>query len=323
MQSEPTFQPFFDPLRDGRTLTTAQKGLISLAPGLAFGLLHFATLSDRSLFFTQSGWLHALLISASACALYAAVAILRQSLLTMRRLSGGAAMTGQLHSDWLGDRYLLMSGILIAVANVSLVRMFGIPPALLADFPAAAVLYLGYGLVGFVAGVALWVTLAIIVLYLRFAVSLRHTLNPEDETALRDFADLAEALWRFALLVASVGVLISAYLLNVDWTSLHRDTTQILFLVWLSLPYLLAITVVMIPGMALRRQLTEIKAFHAEQLRVEKARLYASYKKFDDAADEEIISRKREIKVRLNHIQRQIDRLGQLRLSRMDLPGDH
>lgn len=323
MQSEPTFQPFFDPLRGGRVLTAWQKGLISLAPGLSFALLHYATLSDRSLFFEQYGWLLALLISVSACALYAAVAILRQSLLTIRRLSDGESMTERLRSEWLGDGYLLLSGILIAIANVALVNLFGAPPALLAGPLAAAVLYAGYALVGFVAGVALWVTLAIIVLYLRFAVSLRHTLNPEDETELGDFARLAEGLWRFALLVASVGVLISIYLLNVDWTSLHRELSQTLFLIWLALPYLLAITVVMVPGMALRRQLGEIKAFRAEQLRLEKAQLLASYKRFEDAADDEIISRKREIKARLNQTQRQIDKLSQLRLSRMHLPGDH
>lgn len=67
---------------------------------------------------------------------------------------------------------------------------------------------------------------------------------------------------------------------GVQWTFVYKPYVQVIFLFWLCFPYIVAISVVLIPGLAVRRQVSYYKVSKANQLKLEKARTYASYKQF-------------------------------------------
>ena len=91
-----------------------------------------------------------------------------------------------------------------------------------------------------------------------------------------------------------------------------------LVLLWLALPYTLAVSIVLVPGLAVRRQVRDFKSFKAKQLREEESRLFNSFKEFEEASDEEIIASKKEITERLENIQSQMDKLRKMRNSHID-----
>ena len=91
----------------------------------------------------------------------------------------------------------------------------------------------------------------------------------------------------------SVAVLVSIYMFGVQWAFVYKPYVQVIFLSWLAFPYIVAISVVLIPGLALRRQVSYYKKDMANTLKQEEAKIYASYKRFDEKEDEIIITEKK------------------------------
>ena len=46
----------------------------------------------------------------------------------------------------------------------------------------------------------------------------------------------------------AVGVLVSIYMFGISWIFMHKRYVQFIFLFWVSLPYVLAVSIVFIPG---------------------------------------------------------------------------
>lgn len=89
-------------------------------------------------------------------------------------------------------------------------------------------------------------------------------------------------------------------------------------MLWLGPPYTLAVSIVLVPGLAVRRQVRGYKSFREKQLKEEEARLFNSFKEFKEAPDEEIIATKRAINERLENIQTQMEKLRKMRNSHID-----
>jgi hypothetical protein len=178
--------------------------------------------------------------------------------------------------------------------------------------------YFGFFLGGFASGMGLLAITAVIALYLKFAPSLQYTLNPNDPDGNGGIKKLGDSLWFFGGLIGVVGVLLSIHVFGVSWTSMHKQHVQFVFLIWVSLPYVLAVSVVLIPGLAVRRQVSYFKSYKSDQLKQEKVKLYSSYKQFESKEDEEIISEKKELGEKLERIQNELETLKKMRNSPID-----
>ncbi|MEQ8952973.1 MAG: hypothetical protein RL120_02495, partial [Gammaproteobacteria bacterium] len=181
-----------------------------------------------------------------------------------------------------------------------------------------AVYVIGKLLAGFFSGMGLHGIVSVIVLYLKIAPELQYSLDLSRPDGINGIKKLGDSLWFFAGLVACLGVLVLIYLFSIPWTNLYRDSVQALIVFWAALPFITAISIVLIPGLAVRRQMSNYKSYMAEKLRTENAKLYSSYKKFNASDDDDIIREKKEIGERLQHIQEQMDRLRKLKNSHLD-----
>lgn len=315
---KPHYYPFYDPWRDGRPLRWHQKIAIAIALGLAYSALQFANLEDKAVFIEQRCWMLGVIISFSLLALYLATHVFRENLDLLIQCEGGSGVTAETIQRLLSNRIFVVAALVFASLTTAVAHLLGIPADLrLAAVPLFAT-YFGYFMVGVTCGLGLWAIFAVITLYLRLAPYLQNTLNPGSPDGYGGIKSLGDTLWFFAMLIAAVGLLEASYMFSVDWTNLDNSLARTLFLLWMAIPFVMAVSVILIPGLAVRRQVSEFKLNRREQLKRERASVYSSYKEFEAADDDEIIASKRELQDKLNELQTQMKTLQRMRNSPID-----
>lgn len=319
MREQPVkFYPFFDPLREGQQFSWGTKIGIALSAGAAYLLLQYYSLPDKLDFFEHYCWILGIIISTSILALYLSTEVFRRSLVTIHKLETGQETSEKVVRNWLSNKWYLLAGFVFAMANTTVGHVLGVP----ADFHETVVsltsIYIGMFAAGFAAGMGLLGVLAVIVLYLRFAPNLQHALDLNSPDGTGGIKKLGDSLWFFGALISVVGILASIYMFEVRWTNMYKNYVQYVFLFWMSLPYVVAVSVVLIPGLAVRRHVSYFKLYKAEQLKREKAKLYSSYKKFESVDDDVLIEEKKQQKERLDRIQDELEKLKQMRNSHLD-----
>ena len=316
--NQPGFHSFYDPYRGSDTLNYPRKIGVSVGLGAFYLLLQYYSLPDKMAFFRQYCWVLGIIISTSMMALYIATDVLRRSLKIMDEFEGDSDIRNQMVNTWFSDKWYLLVGLGLATANVTVSHLLGIPADFHATVFSLVIIYFGVFLSGFAAGMGLHGIISIIVLYLRFAPNLRHSLNPNDPDGSGGIKKLGDALWFFGMLIGAVAILVSIYMFGVQWAFVYKPYVQVIFLSWLAFPYIIAISVVLIPGLAIRRQVGYYKTDMANQLKREKAKTYASYKRFDEKEDEVIITEKKELNEKLDRIQDDWKKLKSMRNSHID-----
>ena len=314
----PRYYPFFDPYRNGKPLSWFAKIGIALIPGILYTVLQLASLEDKTSYLAQYCWVLSIIMSTSLAALYVATYVFRQSLGVLLKVEAGTGVTQRAIETLATTRAFLIFAVAFGAANAVVVHIFGLPIDLQASSAALVVSYLGHFLAGFTAGLGLWAIFAVINLYLRIAPNLQFTLEPMNSDGAGGIKLLGESLWFFGLLIAVVGLLVAGYMFSVEWTNLRNPFVGTVFLIWLTMPFTVAVSVVLIPSLAVRRQVDQFKERRIEQLKRERTYVYAAFKQFEQAGDDEIIAAKRELDDKLKNIQRQIDLLEQMRNSPLD-----
>lgn len=312
------FYPFFDPYRNSGALGYGSKLAISLGMGAFYSLLQYIALQNKLVFFSENCWILGLIIATSSFALYVATDVFRHNLHTMREIGGQQSESLKVVDEWMNDRWLLLAGFGFAAANTSVGHLLGVPAAFFESTTALAMVYFGFFLAGFASGMGLLAIAAVIVLYLKFAPSLQHSLDPNDPDGNGGIKKLGDSLWYFGGLIGAVGILVSIHMFGVSWTYMDKRYVQFIFLFWVSLPYILAVSVVLIPGLAVRRQVSYYKQYKESQLKREKIRLYSDFKQFESKEDEEIISEKKQLGDKLEQIQNDLEKLKKMRTSPID-----
>ena len=312
------FYPFFDPYRNSGSLSYGSKLGISLGIGSLYALLQYIALPNKVVFFAENCWVLALIIATSCFALYIATDVFRHNLHTMRKIEGQQSASLSVVDQWMNDRWLLLTGFGFATMNTTVGHLLGVPAVFFESTNALAMVYFGFFLAGFASGMGLLAIAAVIVLYLKFAPSLQHSLDPSDPDGSGGIKKLGDSLWYFGGLIGVVGILVSIHMFGVSWTYTDRTYAQFIILFWVSLPYLLAVSIVLIPGLAVRRQVSYYKLYKANQLKQEKVKLYSVYKQFESKEDEEIISEKRQLGEKLEKMQNALDQLESMRTSPID-----
>ena len=291
---------------------------IALSFGLSYIFLQFAVMPDKAEYFQQSLWILGAIISTSIMAIYAATMAFRKILLTIGRLEGTQRICEDTIATWLTDSKLLMAGVAFGTLNTLMGHLLGVPLTFQDSVPTFVVMYIGFFMSGFFAGMGLQAIFAVLALHLKFAPNLQHSLDPDNPDGSGGIGTIGDSLWFFALLIGAVGVLVSIYLVNVRWSFMYKEYVQLIYMFWISFPYVMAVSIVLIPGLAVRKQVSGFKDFRAQQLKQEQAKLYSSYKEFADGDDDEIISSKKELEERMENIENQMQKLRDMRNSHID-----
>lgn len=312
------FYPFYDPYSDSGGLGFGAKLGISLGFGFAYALLQYFSLANKIVFFSENCWILALIISTSTLALYIATDIFRSNLSTMRELEGNAAVSLRVVNEWMSDKWLLLAGLALGTIATTIGHFLGVPTAFLESSSSFVMIYFGFFLSGFFSGMGLLAIAAVIILYLRFVPSLQYALDPHDPDGNGGIKKLGDSLWFFGGLTGAVGILVSIFMFGVSWSAMHKPYAPFLFLFWVSLPYIFAVSIVLIPGLAVRRQVSYFKSYKSKQLKQEKVKLYSTYKQFESKDDEEIISEKKALGEKLERIQDELEKLKKMRNSHID-----
>lgn len=312
------FYPFYDPYSESGGIGYGRKLSISLGFGVGYALLQYYSLPDKMVFFSENCWILALIISTSSFALYIATDVFRNNLNVMREIEGDYAGSLKVVDEWMSDKWLLLAGFAFGATNTTVGHLLGVPSIFFESTSSLIMVYFGFFLAGFASGMGLLAIAAVIVLYLKFAPSLQYTLDPSNPDGNGGIKKLGDSLWFFGILIGAVSVLVSIHMFGVSWTFMHKQYVQFIFLFWVSLPYILAVSIVLIPGLAVRRQVSYFKTYKSEQLKQEKVKLYSSYKQFESKEDEEIISEKKELGEKLERIQNELETLKKMRNSHID-----
>lgn len=312
------FFPFFDPKHNGKPIGWGLKWGIAVGMGTVYMLLQYLVLPDKEIFFRDYCWILGLIIIAETASVYVATHLFRSTLAEINELEMEEVVVRGIIRSWLSDRNFLLCGLGLALVSSSVGYALGVPPDMHFTFLSIFMTYFGFLLSGFAAGLGMLVIVAVIVLYLNLAPTLQHSLDPSNPDGIGGIKKLGDALWVFAALIFTVGCVIALYMFSVPWSNLTSDFVQTAFLLWLSFPFVLAISVVLIPGLAVRRHVTYYKSYKEQQLKREKARLYTAYRKFADTDDEAIISEKKALSAKMNRIQEELEKLKQMRNSHID-----
>lgn len=312
------FYPFYDPSRDSGSLGFSSKAAISLAIGSIYIVAQYFATADSSDFFAQYSWVLGAAISTAIMCLYIATDVFRVSLGIVNKFEGNDQLSSHIVSHWLSDYYYGLAGLFLGSANVGVAHLLGIPTEFHSTALSLSVMYFGLFIAGFTAGLGVLAIFAVIALYLKLAPNLQHALDPNDPDGNGGIKKLGDSLWVFAMLIAAVGVLVSVYLFGVKWQHMDLAYVRGIFLIWLSLPYLAAISIVLIPGLAVRRHVSHYKAHRETQLKRTKAELYSSFKEFENSDDKSIINSKKEISEKLTNINDEMEKLRKMRNSHID-----
>ncbi|MEX2130113.1 MAG: hypothetical protein WD772_01395 [Pseudohongiellaceae bacterium] len=312
------FLPFYDRFRSGESLGYPAKIGISTGAGLFYLLVQYLTLADKYAIVSQRCWILAVIISAALLALYIATDIFRRNLVLVEKLQGRQPISDEVINNWLTDRGYLICGFAFSMTTALVSYFLGVPEIFRQNLLSLFTIYGGYALAGFTSGMGVYGIVGIIVLFLKLSPCLHHSLDPMAADGAGGIKRLGDSLWFFAMLTGAIGLLASMYMFGISWTNMGESWARILFLIWLAFPYLVAISIVLIPGLAIRRNVQEFKQHKERELRQEHARVYTSLKNVVAENDSDIVARNRELTARLNKIQKQMAKLRAMRESHID-----
>jgi hypothetical protein len=306
-----------------RPLTVGGKILVSLSLGGLYSVMQYLSMTDKSVFFSQYCWIVGVIISTCLMSVYIATDIVRSNIDTIDAMQGNDHLTGKVMEVWLTNERFLLAGLFWGVGNTLVAHLLGIPAELYSSLLSLLLTYLGYFLAGFTAGMGVLAMIAVIVLYLKLAPELAHSLDSERTDTAASLKKLSDALWSFAAMILVIGLCVSSYMLAVDWQLMHQPSTRVIFLLWISQPYVVGISVVLIPGLLVRRQVSHYKDYRTNQLKREKSKLYMSLKRFEASDDESIIQRQKDITEKLNILNTKMDEIKKLRSHHIDSSENH
>ena len=318
MKKSPSFLPIYDRIGSQKALGNTARLGIALGAGFLYVALQYLALPDKAAFLRQYCWVLGAIISASLLALYTATDLFRNNLQLVNKLEGRHNISQAVMDRWLTDRGYILSGCAFAALNTLVGHLLGVPQDFHASPFALTMIYSGFMVAGFTCGMGLYGIVGASILYLKLSPCLHYSLDPMDPDGAGGIKRIGDALWTFGALVGLVGLLVSIYLFGVQWTRSDQPLAGFMLIVWAALPYIAAISIILVPGLAVRRNVQMFKQFKATELRNEHSRIYSELKQFREGGDQEIISENRELTERLNDIQTQLDRLQEMRNSHLD-----
>lgn len=312
------FTPFYDRLGTDRIVGKPAKIAISIGAGATYSLLQYLSLPDKSVFLDQQCWILGAIITTAMLSLYISTDIVRNNLPLVEKFEGRFGVSEEVLKHWLTDRGYILAGLAFTAVNTSIGHLLGVPAEFHNSWFALTMIYLGLFAAGFTCGMGLYGIFSVIVMYLKLAPCLQQSLDLDSADGIGGIKPLGDALWFFSLLTGALGLLVTLYIFGVDWTNTHQQWARTLMLFWAATPYVVAITVVLLPGLAMRRSVQSFKQQKNSELIQEKAKVYSELKEFRDKSDQEIVAENRDLAEKLQIIQDKIEQLKTMRDSHID-----
>jgi hypothetical protein len=275
--SETIFSPFYERWAKKLGLGAVGKLLLSGGVTLAFFLPYYEYSGAAAL--QNYSWLLALSISFAPLFLFYATATLNNLLPLLKSNiedSDASAFMAPLNS-FLRDRNFLLAGLFFGVTNVAMGILFGVD---MGDPTAAALLFFGFFLAGFVCGLPAMGIFGVVASFRRFTNATRLKLDYTAPDRCGGLSFLGVALVKFSIVTLLEGILIACYILLAEWTRADDSWVQLLMWVWVIFPFLLSLLVLIIPAIDLNLMLSRYRHQQEEAL---KARCSQLRDKIDEA----------------------------------------
>lgn len=251
--TEQEFIPFYE-----RILGNHVVGKIMLSVGVGFAFLGaYSAIAGPERFglkrFDDWTWFLALLISVAMLCVFYATDTLRDLLREIDRYLGDDAKAVRAHALLLlTDGKFVTSGIVFGLLNCGFALLFGTPSI------APWTLFVGYFMAGFVCGLAILGIVAVLRISDVFASKTKDTFDFTAPDSCGGISFVGDALTVFAAVTLVVGMMISIYVWQTDWTNQH-SWVFVLKAAWLLFPYLCSLVVWIVPAMPFNEALTEYK----------------------------------------------------------------
>ncbi len=263
-----SFHPFYEWLPDRFSIPLIAKLLLAMVLGFLFFGPHYRLVGEKVL--DDWSWLLCLIIVTSMTTLYYATHVFRNMFAQMNSLlrDREPAEENEAYMDkveqLLSNKRFIWFGAVFAVLNCLVGAVFGVPSK---DPLVIMTTYAGFLLAGFVCGMAVCGIVGVVITLTKFLDSepkIDYT-NPDECGGLLFFG---EALIRFSGVTLIVGVLISLYIVAVNWASEEAGSAlpPVLMWMWIALPFVLSLTVLLAPASRANRTLTEHKIQTAAEL---------------------------------------------------------
>jgi hypothetical protein len=256
---DPSFVPFYERLIARFPGYITGRVLVCLLPGLAFLGLHYASAGRKV--FQDWSWFLAALIGAAMLCLYYATHTMRTLLPEMNiwLRPGGERVYMTALTRILSDRNFVLAGLFFGLLNCAIGISFGLPYS---EAPARATILIGYFLAGFVCGMAV---LGIYGICVSIGAFCRNATRSFDFTAPDRCGGtqfLGDALVIFASVTLIVGVMISVYIVETEWTGGNAWWIVALKSSWIVFPYAMSLIALVVPALPINHAL---RAYKIEQ----------------------------------------------------------
>jgi hypothetical protein len=253
---DPRFTPFYERLTirfPGRIIGEA---LVSALLGLAFLAVRYASIGDR--LFDDWSWLLSVLITTAMFCLYLATHTLRAIFpeMDMRLRPHGDEVYLIPLKRILSDRNFILAGLFFGILNCALGICFGI---LYETRLELITILSGFFLAGFVCGMPVWGIYGICVSITAFARKAKSSLDFTSPDRCGGTLFLGQALVLFSLVTLIVGVLISIYILKLEWKHAEMWWVKPLVWFWVAFPYIMSLVVLVVPAVPINEALNEYK----------------------------------------------------------------
>lgn len=252
----PKFLPFYERLTKGLPEHPFGKVLVSVLLGLAFIGVHCASIGN--MVFKDWSWFLGALISIAMLCLYYATHTLRTIFpeMDMRLRPLGCKVYITPLGRILSDRNFVLVGLFFGLLNCGFGYCFGIPYT---KGSAIITVSVGYFLAGFVCGMAIWGIYGVSVSISAFSQGAKHSFDFTSPDHCGGTLFLGEALVVFSSVTLIVGVMISVYILQVDWARENSWWVKTLKYFWIAFPYLWSLIALIAPAVPMNKALREYK----------------------------------------------------------------
>jgi hypothetical protein len=176
----------------------------------------------------------------------------------------------------LSDRRFALAGLFFGLLNCGFGWIFGLPYS---EEHAVVTILIGYFLAGFVCGMAVFGVYGVCVtIRILFQETNCHfDFRSPDHCGGTLF--LGQMLVEFSLIVLLVGIMISVYILNADWTRDNTGWIMALKYLWIVFPYMMSLFALIAPVVPIN---SELRHYKVEQDLMLQERLSEICKQLDD-----------------------------------------
>lgn len=261
-----SFRPFYMRLADRSSHPGVVLFLMAFVLGAGFLGIHFAFTWSWVEISEDLSWLLAAMILVVFLLLSYATVTLRDIFPEMEKRIYPRQPEVFLRplNRWLSDRNFILAGVGFGLLNDWMGYQFGICP----EWSRLTIL-VGFFIVGFISGMAAYSIVGVSVSLSRFITEGKPALDYRSPDRSGGLSFLGTALMKFGIVTFIMGVLISLYIVFVDWENKDEVFVKVLMWFWIAFPYAMSSIAFLVPAISAHKALQAYKDAREEEMRKE------------------------------------------------------